>query len=176
VNKRFGMLFQNSALFDSLSVLDNVAFPLIHAHGRKKAEARSAARDTLPRLGLEEAVADLKPAELSGGMRKRVALARAIVAEPEIIFFDEPTTGLDPIMSAVINDLVNNQVRRLGAAAVTITHDLSSASAIGDRVGFLYQGEIVWEGPLDQLYDSGDERVDQFVNGRAEGPIPVLKS
>ncbi len=168
---RFGMLFQGGALFDSLSVWRNVSFALTKGDIGRSSRLRSEAIDNLARVGLGPEVADLKPAELSGGMQKRVALARAIAARPEIMFFDEPTTGLDPIMADVINNLIVELVRDLGVTAVTITHDLSSARKIADRVAMLYNGHIIWDGPKDRLYMSGNPYVDQFVAGRAEGPI-----
>jgi phospholipid/cholesterol/gamma-HCH transport system ATP-binding protein len=168
---RFGMLFQGGALFDSLSVWRNVAFPLTRGRGGGGAPMRARAEENLALVGLGPEVADLRPSELSGGMQKRVALARAIAARPEIIFFDEPTTGLDPIMADVINDLIVGLVRELKVTAVTITHDLVSARKIADRVAMLYQGRIIWEGPKDRLYSTGNPYVQQFVEGRADGPI-----
>lgn len=165
---RFGMLFQGGALFDSLPVWRNVAFAL--PHGRK-AELRAAAIDNLAQVGLGPDIADLRPSELSGGMQKRVALARAIAVRPEIIFFDEPTTGLDPIMADVINDLIVDLVRDLRITALTITHDMASAKKVADRIAMLYAGRIIWNGPTGQINQSGNEYVDQFVNGRATGPI-----
>jgi len=170
---RFGMLFQGGALFDSLSVWRNVSFALTKGDIGRSSRLRAEAIDNLARVGLGADVADLKPSELSGGMQKRVALARAIAARPEIIFFDEPTTGLDPIMADVINNLIVELVRDLGVTAVTITHDLASARKIADRVAMLYQGRIIWDGPKDRLYMSGNPYVDQFVAGRAEGPIKM---
>lgn len=167
---RFGMLFQGGALFDSLPVWRNVTFALTQG-GPGGAEMRKLAIETLARVGLGSEVANLRPAELSGGMQKRVALARAIAAKPEIIFFDEPTTGLDPIRADVINDLIVELVRDLGITALTITHDMASARKIAHRVAMLYQGKIIWDGPRDLIYSSGNPYVDQFVNGRAEGPI-----
>ncbi len=173
---RFGMLFQGGALFDSLSVWQNVAFRLLRgALKRPRSEARAIALEKLRRVGLGPEVADLYPSELSGGMQKRVGLARAIAAEPEIIFFDEPTTGLDPIMAGVINDLIREIVTEMGATAITITHDMSSVRAIADEVAMLYDGKIRWCGPVGKLDHSGDPYVDQFIHGRAEGPIPALR-
>ena len=169
--QKFGMLFQGSALFDSLRVWENVAFGLIQGRGMERDAARQIAIDKLAAVGLGADVAELRPAELSGGMQKRVALARAIAAEPEIIFFDEPTTGLDPIMADVINELIQKCVRGLGATAVSITHDMTSARKIADRVAMLHQGRIVWQGPTAEIDRSGSAYVDQFVHGRAEGPI-----
>ena len=173
---RFGMLFQGGALFDSLRVWENVAFRLMRgATKRPKAEAREIAIAKLARVGLDARVADLFPAELSGGMQKRVGLARAIAAEPEIIFFDEPTTGLDPIMSGVINALIREIVTEMGATAVTITHDMSSVRAISDRVAMLHEGVIRWEGPVSEMDATPDPYVQQFIHGRAEGPIPSVR-
>lgn len=173
--ERVGMLFQGGALFDSLPVWRNVAFALLQK-GAKKPAARDVAIEKLAMVGLDAAVGDLMPAELSGGMQKRVALARAIASDPDILLFDEPTTGLDPIMGDVINDLIVRCVRTLGATALSITHDMASARKIGDRIAMLYEGRIIWNGPADQILDSGNPYVDQFINGRAEGPIsmPVL--
>jgi phospholipid/cholesterol/gamma-HCH transport system ATP-binding protein len=171
VRAKFGMLFQGSALFDSLPVWRNVTFGLTQGHMRETAKMRRIAQENLERVGLDAKVLDLKPIELSGGMQKRVALARAIAPRPEIIFFDEPTTGLDPIRADVINDLIVELVDDLGVTALTITHDMASARKIAHRVAMLYQGKIVWRGPRDRLYDSGNPYVDQFVQGRAEGPI-----
>jgi phospholipid/cholesterol/gamma-HCH transport system ATP-binding protein len=168
---RFGMLFQGGALFDSLPVWRNVTFALTRGKARDARAMRRLAVETLAKVGLGEEVADLRPAELSGGMQKRVALARAIAPRPEIIFFDEPTTGLDPIRADVINDLITAQVQDLGVTAVTITHDMSSAKTIAHRVAMLYQGRIIWDGPRDLMYSSGNPYVDQFVQGRADGPI-----
>ncbi|MDC0737398.1 ATP-binding cassette domain-containing protein [Cognatishimia sp. SS12] len=173
---RFGMLFQGGALFDSLSVWQNVAFRLLRGSlKRPKAEAREIAIEKLRRVGLTPDVADLFPSELSGGMQKRVGLARAIAAEPEIIFFDEPTTGLDPIMSGVINDLIREIVVEMGATAMTITHDMTSVRAIADKVAMLHDGVIKWTGPVAQLDSSGDPHLDQFIHGRAEGPIAAVR-
>jgi phospholipid/cholesterol/gamma-HCH transport system ATP-binding protein len=171
VMHKFGMLFQGAALFDSLPVWENVAFGLLQVKKLGRAEARTRAVETLARVGLGPDVADLSPAELSGGMQKRVGLARAIATQPEILFFDEPTTGLDPIMADVINELIARSVRQLGATAISITHDLASARKIADRIAMLYRGRIVWQGPVGQIDDSGNPYVDQFIHGRAEGPI-----
>jgi phospholipid/cholesterol/gamma-HCH transport system ATP-binding protein len=173
---RFGMLFQGAALFDSLSVWQNVAFRLMRGSlKRPKAEAREIAIEKLRRVGLKPDVADLFPSELSGGMQKRVGLARAIAAEPEIIFFDEPTTGLDPIMSGVINDLIREIVVEMGATAMTITHDMTSVRAIADNVAMLHDGVIKWTGPVADMDTSGDPYLDQFINGRADGPIEAVR-
>ena len=173
---RFGMLFQGGALFDSLPVWRNITFALTHGRMGEAAVMRARAVEVLAKVGLEPRVADLRPAELSGGMQKRVALARAIAARPEILFFDEPTTGLDPIRADVINALIRDQVTELGATALTITHDMASARRIADRVAMLHGGRIIWEGPVSALDDSGNPYVDQFVHGRAEGPIRVART
>ena len=173
---RFGMLFQGGALFDSLKVWENVAFRLLRgALKRPKSEARDIAIDKLRRVGLTPDVADRFPSELSGGMQKRVGLARAIAAEPEIIFFDEPTTGLDPIMSGVINDLIREIVVEMGATAMTITHDMSSVRAIADRVAMLHNGVIQWTGPVSEMDTSGDPYVAQFISGSSQGPIEAVR-
>lgn len=168
---RIGMLFQSGALFDSLTVWENVAFRLINAEGTKRKDAKERAIETLKKVRLGSDVAGLYPAEISGGMQKRVSLARSIISEPDLIFFDEPTTGLDPITADAINDLIVEMVRGLGAAAVSITHDMASARKIADEIAMLFEGRIIWRGPAANVYDSGNPYVDQFVNGRAEGPI-----
>lgn len=173
---RFGMLFQGGALFDSMPVWQNVAFRLMRGSlKRPKDEARAIAVEKLRRVGLKEQVADLYPAELSGGMQKRVGLARAIAAEPEIIFFDEPTTGLDPIMAGVINKLIREIVVEMGATAMTITHDMSSVRAIADHVAMIHDGKVRWTGPIAKMDDSGDPYLDQFIHARAEGPIEAVR-
>ncbi len=173
IRRKFGMLFQNAALFDSLPVWHNVAFGLISGQGMEQRRAKEIALAKMAAVGLGPDVAELWPAELSGGMRKRVGLARAIATEPEIIFFDEPTTGLDPIMGDVINDLIIKCVRELGATALSITHDMTSARKIADRIAMLYQGKIIWAGPVGDIDSSGNAHVDQFIHGRAEGPIEM---
>ena len=173
---QFGMLFQGGALFDSLTVWQNVAFRLMRgAQKLPRAQAREVAIEKLRRVGLKPETADLFPAELSGGMQKRVGLARAIAAEPGIIFFDEPTTGLDPIMSGVINELIREIVVEMGATAMTITHDMSSVRAIADKVAMIHDGKVQWTGPVGQLESSGDPYLDQFLHGRAEGPIEAVR-
>ncbi len=173
---RFGMLFQGAALFDSLPVWQNVAFRLLRGSlKRPKDEARQIAIEKLRRVGLTSDVADRLPAELSGGMQKRVGLARAIAADPEIIFFDEPTTGLDPIMAGVINDLIREIVAEMGATAITITHDMTSVRAIADNVAMLHDGVIQWAGPVGDIDTSGDPFLDQFIHGRAIGPIEAVR-
>jgi len=169
--RRYGFLFQGAALFDSLQIWHNVAFRLLNADKVPRREARERAIDALQRVGLAASVADQFPGELSGGMQKRVGLARAVVANPEVIFFDEPTTGLDPINSDVINNLIVEQVQRLGCTAVSITHDMASARKIGDEIAMLHAGRIVWRGPAADIDHSGNPYVDQFINGRADGPI-----
>lgn len=169
--QKFGMLFQGAALFDSLPVWENVSFALINSQKMPREEAREIAIEKLRRVGLTPQVADLFPAELSGGMQKRVGLARAIASTPEIIFFDEPTTGLDPIMADVINDLIRENVKELGATALSITHDMASVRKIADRVAMIFDGKIIWVGDVDELDHSGNPYVDQFIHGRAEGPI-----
>jgi phospholipid/cholesterol/gamma-HCH transport system ATP-binding protein len=171
--RKFGMLFQGGALFDSLPVWENVAFGLIQGRGVSRNKARDIALEKLAKVGLGEEVSQLSPAELSGGMQKRVGLARAIAADPEIIFFDEPTTGLDPIMADVINDLIASTVRDLGVTAVSITHDIASARKISNRIAMLYKGKIIWNGPKQDIDASGNPFVDQFIHGRAEGPIKM---
>ncbi|BAT18687.1 ABC transporter ATP-binding protein [Asaia bogorensis] len=174
--EQIGMLFQNAALFDSMSVADNIVFGL-RAKGRGKAhrlsaaQARAQAGDILKQVGLDPSVGALAPSELSGGMQKRVGLARAIAGTPNILFFDEPTTGLDPIMGAVIDGLIVDCVKRLGSTAVAITHDMASAQRIGDRAAMLYHGKLVWQGLASELMDSGNAMVDQFTHGRKDGPI-----
>lgn len=173
IQHKFGMLFQGSALFDSLPVWENVAFGLIEGRGMKRKQAKEIALKKLGAVGLTPDVGDLYPAELSGGMQKRVSLARAIAAEPEIIFFDEPTTGLDPIMGAIINELIRKCVTDLGASALSITHDMHSLRHIGDRAAMIYEGKIIWTGPAESIDHSGEAHVDQFVRGLAEGPIKM---
>lgn len=173
MRRQFGMLFQGSALFDSLRVWENVAFGLIQGERMDRRQAKEIALRKLGAVGLEAPVGELFPAELSGGMQKRVALARAIAKEPAVIFFDEPTTGLDPIMADVINKLIIKCVRDLGATAVSITHDMVSARHIADRIAMIYEGRIIWQGPAKEIDSSGDPHVEQFIHGRAEGPISM---
>ena len=168
---QFGMLFQGGALFDSLKIWENVAFGLIHGQRMSKKDAHDIAIEKIRAVGLRAEVGERYPAELSGGMQKRVSLARAIATNPEIIFFDEPTTGLDPIMADVINELIVDTVKGLGATALTITHDMSSVRKIADHVAMIYHGEIIWCGPVGNLDNSGNPYIDQFIHGRAEGPI-----
>jgi len=173
VMRKFGMLFQGGALFDSLTVWENVAFGPIQSDGMAPAKAREVAIAKLGNVGLAPEIGELFPSELSGGMQKRVALARAIAREPEIIFFDEPTTGLDPIMADVINELIVKCVSDLGATAVSITHDMASARKIGHRIAMLYEGKLIWQGPVAEIDHSGNSHVEQFIHGRAEGPIQM---
>jgi len=173
IRSRIGMLFQNGALFDSLSVWENVVFGLLAQRKIARADGPKKAADFLAQVGLAASVGNLYPSELSGGMQKRVALARAIAATPEIMFFDEPTTGLDPIMGAVIDDLVVRCVKQLGSTAVAITHDIASARRIGDAAAMIHHGRIIWSGPASDLMDSGNSTVDQFTHGRREGPIQM---
>ncbi|KCZ52490.1 organic solvent ABC transporter ATP-binding protein [Hyphomonas beringensis] len=171
MRERIGMLFQSGALFDSLTVWENVSFRLLQADRMRRKDAKERAIETLKQVRLGADVADLYPAEISGGMQKRVSLARSIISKPDLIFFDEPTTGLDPITADAINDLIIEQVRSLGAAAVSITHDMASARKIADNIAMLYEGKIIWHGPADIIDNSGNDYVDQFVHGRADGPI-----
>jgi phospholipid/cholesterol/gamma-HCH transport system ATP-binding protein len=173
VTRKFGMLFQGAALFDSLPVWENVAFGLIQSQGVRRRDARQAALEAMNMVGLDTDIADRSPAELSGGMQKRAGLARAIATKPEILFFDEPTTGLDPIMGSVIDSLIVKSVRELGATALTITHDMASARRIADNVAMIYEGRIVWHGPVAEIDHSGNDMVDQFINGRSIGPIQL---
>jgi phospholipid/cholesterol/gamma-HCH transport system ATP-binding protein len=174
--RHFGMLFQGGALFDSLPVWHNVAFR--RRHGRmplSRRDARALAIDKLARVGLEPAVADLYPAELSGGMQKRVGLARAIATDPAVIFFDEPTTGLDPIMAGVINELIRELVSEMGATAVTITHDMRTVATVADHVAMLHGGKVRWSGPIEAMETAGDPYLDQFIHGHAHGPIAAVR-
>ena len=170
---KMGMLFQGGALFDSLSVWENVAFGLLENQKMPRKQALKQAIKYLNQVGLSSDVAYLSPSELSGGMQKRVGLARAIATQPEIIFFDEPTTGLDPIMADVINDLIITSVKKIGASALTITHDMASARKIADRIAMLYKGKIIWQGTVKELEKTDNPYVLQFVNGNSEGPIKV---
>jgi phospholipid/cholesterol/gamma-HCH transport system ATP-binding protein len=171
--RKFGMLFQGGALFDSLPIWENVAFGLIQGKGVSRKDAYDLAIEKLRAVGLPSRVAKLLPAELSGGMQKRVGLARAIAANPEIIFFDEPTTGLDPIMADVINDLIVETSKGLGATTLSITHDMHSARKIADDIAMIYKGEIIWHGKAADIDHSGNPYVDQFIKGSAEGPIKM---
>ncbi len=174
VMRKFGMLFQGGALFDSLTVWENIAFRLIYADKMKRPEARERAIETMRKVRLAPEFADVRPIELSGGMQKRAGLARAIIAKPDILFFDEPTTGLDPITADAINDLIREMVDDLKCAAVSITHDMPSARKISDEIAMLHGGKIVWRGPTTSLDASGNAMVEQFVAGRADGPIQAV--
>ncbi|VAV99701.1 Phospholipid ABC transporter ATP-binding protein MlaF [hydrothermal vent metagenome] len=173
IQRKFGMLFQGAALFDSLPVWENVAFGILAEGNVNRRDAKEIAIENLRSVGLGPDVASLSPAELSGGMQKRVGLARAIANKPEIIFFDEPTTGLDPIMADVINELIIERVKEMGATALTITHDMSSVRKIADKVAMIYKGNIIWTGPRSDIDDSGNPYVEQFIHGKAEGPIQM---
>lgn len=167
----FGMLFQGGALFDSLPVWHNIAFGLIHGQGMDKVKARKIAMEKLKAVDLDPKVANIFPAELSGGMQKRVALARAIATNPKVIFFDEPTTGLDPIVSATINDLIRRCVKDIGASAMSITHDMHSLRIIADQVGLLFQGNLIWNGTVAEMDKTKNPYVHQFINGLPHGPF-----
>jgi phospholipid/cholesterol/gamma-HCH transport system ATP-binding protein len=171
---KFGMLFQGGALFDSMTVWENVAFALTHGHGMPEKEAKEIAMEKLQAVDLDESTATIYPAELSGGMQKRVALARAIASNPEVIFFDEPTTGLDPIVSGTINKLIIDSVRKLGASALTITHDITSLRKIADRVGLLCDGKLIWSGTVKEMDKTKDPHVVQFINGLPSGPFTTV--
>jgi phospholipid/cholesterol/gamma-HCH transport system ATP-binding protein len=171
---KFGMLFQGAALFDSLTIWENVAFRLLYADRVPRTEARARAIETMRKVRLAPETANLRPVELSGGMQKRAGLARAIIAKPDILFFDEPTTGLDPITADAINDLIVEMVKELGCAAVSITHDMASARKIADEIAMIHDGRIVWRGPAAAIEASGNAMVDQFIHGRAEGPIQAV--
>ena len=171
MRRRFGMTFQFGALFDSLPIWENVTFRLRQQQKMNRADARDLAVDTITQLGLSPQVIDQYPAELSGGMQKRVALARAIADKPEILLFDEPTSGLDPITGGVIDRLIIDAVKRLGATAMTISHDMASVRRIADKVAMIHNGVIIWCGSVEKMGDTGVPEVDQFVHGRAEGPL-----
>ena len=173
LNISIGMLFQHAALFDSLPVWENVAFGLLAEKRCSRRRAREIAIEKMSLVGLRPAIGDLPPADLSSGMQKRVGLARAIAADPTIIFFDEPTTGLDPIMADVINKLIVHVNQVVGATALTITHDMASAKKIGDRIAMLFDGRIIWAGPPSELENSGNDCLDQFIHGRTTGPIKM---
>jgi phospholipid/cholesterol/gamma-HCH transport system ATP-binding protein len=173
--EKIGFLFQGGALFDSLSIWENVAFRLINQKQINKKDAKEIAISKLRAVGLSEKISDLLPSELSGGMQKRASLARAIASNPEIIFFDEPTTGLDPIMADVINDLIISNSKQLGATTITITHDMNSARKIADKIAMLHEGRIIWFGSVKEMYSSGNLYLDQFIHGRASGPINFFK-
>ena len=173
VTRKFGMLFQGAALFDSMKIWENVAFGLIQAQGTGRREAKERSIATLARVGLGPQIGELMPASLSAGMQKRVSLARAIATDPEIIFFDEPTTGIDPIMGSIIDQLIVSSVKDMGATALTITHDMDSARRIADRIAMIFQGRIIWTGAPDEIEGSGNPHVKQFINGEVHGPIQM---
>jgi phospholipid/cholesterol/gamma-HCH transport system ATP-binding protein len=173
VRAKFGMLFQSAALFDSLNLWENVAFGLVQGKGLSRRKAREIAMERLAEVGIGEELSTLYPAEISGGMRKQVGLARAIATEPEILFFDEPTTGLDPIMGDLIDKLIRKCTRELGATGLSITHDMASARRISDRMALIYRGKVIWNGPTAEMDTSGNAFVEQFIEGRTEGPIEV---
>jgi phospholipid/cholesterol/gamma-HCH transport system ATP-binding protein len=173
IHEKMGMLFQGAALFDSLSVWENVAFTLLENKNTDRKTAKLEAIRVLRQVGLAPDVADLSPSELSGGMQKRVGLARAIISNPEIIFFDEPTTGLDPIMADVINELIIESAKGLGATTLTITRDMASARKIADRIAMLYNGKIIWSGTVKEMDKSDNPYLKQFINGQSQGPIKV---
>ena len=174
--RHFGMLFQGAALFDSLTVWQNVSFRLRHARQPlSRKAARALAVEKLARVGLGPETADLYPAELSGGMQKRVGLARAIATDPAVIFFDEPTAGLDPILAGVINALIRELVTEMGATAITITHDMTTVRTVADDVAMLHDGVIRWTGPTTAIEASADPYLDQFIHGRATGPIESVR-
>ena len=175
MHSKMGMLFQGGALFDSLKVWENVAFDLVQNRGMRRKEAKIVAIKVLRQVGLGSDIADLYPSELSGGMQKRVGLARAVITKPEIIFFDEPTTGLDPIMADVINDLIIESAKDLGATTLTITHDMASARKIADKIAMLYKGKIIWYGTVKELDKTDNPYVKQFIKGSSKGPIAVEK-
>jgi len=173
-NRKLGMLFQGAALFDSLPLWENVSFGLMSAHGIGRPEARRIAMECLKQVGLQKDDIERFPADISVGAQKRVGLARAIASRPQILFFDEPTTGIDPVMGDIIDRLIVKCVKELGGTALTITHDMESARRIGDRVAMIYKGKIVWVGDVDRINNSDNEYVDQFIHGRIDGPIPAL--
>lgn len=170
---KIGMLFQGAALFDSLPVWENITFGLDKSRSLKNIDLRDLAVDKLKKVGLDPSVIYLYPSELSGGMQKRVALARAIARDPELLFFDEPTTGLDPIMADIINNLINEVIREVGATAITITHDMESARKIANNISMLYKGKVIWTGKASEIDNSDNEYLDQFIKGKSVGPIKI---
>tara|TARA_B100000900_G_C20577878_1_gene716138 strand:- start:102 stop:866 length:765 start_codon:yes stop_codon:yes gene_type:complete len=172
-HSKVGMLFQGAALFDSLSVKENITFGISKIPNGNEDSLTDIAVDKLKKVGLDPSVLNLFPSELSGGMQKRVALARAIARNPELLFFDEPTTGLDPIMADIINDLINEVIEEVGATAITITHDMESARKIADQISMLYKGSLIWTGEASDIDNSGNPYVDQFINGNSYGPIKI---
>lgn len=170
IRMKFGMLFQGAALFDSLTVLENVGFSMLEHSNATREEIGKRAKECLALVGLKD-IEDKKPAELSGGMKKRVGLARAIFLRPQIILYDEPTTGLDPIMGDSINDLIVQLHSKLKVTSIAVTHDMTSAYKIGDRITMLYNGKIIADGTPDQIKNTKDPIVKQFITGAAAGPI-----
>jgi len=170
---RTGMLFQQSALFDSQKVWENVAFRLMQEKGRSRSQSKDLALEKLASVGMTQDVGELLPSEISGGMQKRVGFARAIANDPEIVLLDEPTAGLDPIMTNVVNDLILDGVQKLGASVLSITSDMGGARKVADRIAMIYDGKIIWEGTSEEVESSGNPYVDQFVHNRAEGPIKM---
>ena len=166
-----GILFQGGALFDSLTVLDNISFGLVYGYGWSKKDARTVAIEKLHAVNLKDSILNKYPSELSGGMQKRVALARAIATNPDIIFFDEPTTGLDPITSGMINELIVKCTKEMGISAISITHDINSLKHISDRVGLLFNGMLIWEGTNQNLWTSDNPYIQQFITGSLVGPF-----
>jgi len=173
VRKRFGMLFQGAALFDSLTVGENVALPMREHLKLPEAEIRRRVAERLSWVGLQ-GVEDMKPASLSGGMKKRVGLARAVAIDPAYILYDEPTTGLDPIMSDVINELIRSIQKRTGVTSVVVTHDLHSAWKVGDRLALLHEGRVQFTGTPAEAQATNDLLVRQFIEGRSEGPVHAV--
>ena len=171
---RFGMLFQKSGLFDSLPVWENVAFRLLQQDDMSRTEAKARATEKLGLVGLAPSEADLFPSELSGGMQKRVGIARAMAADPDVLLLDEPTAGLDPIMSNIINDLILEVMEETGATVISVNSDMRGAARTAETAAMIYDGHIIWSGPTEIMRESGNAHVDQFVNSRAEGPIPTI--
>ncbi|MAU87494.1 MAG: ABC transporter ATP-binding protein [Alphaproteobacteria bacterium] len=172
-HSRIGMLFQGAALFDSLPVWENITFGIEKSRSLKNSDWKDLAADKLKKVGLDPSVIYLYPSELSGGMQKRVALARAIARDPELLFFDEPTTGLDPIMADIINNLINEVIREVGATAITITHDMESARKIANNISMLYKGKVIWTGKASEIDNSDNKYLDQFIKGKSVGPIKI---
>ena len=170
---RTGMLFQHSALFDSKKVWENVAFRILHKKGYSHKNARTLALEKLAAVGITHDVGDLLPAEISGGMQKRVGFARAMANDPEIVLLDEPTAGLDPIMTNVVNELILDGVRKVGATVLSITSNMGGARKVADRIAMVYDGKIIWEGTPNEIEESDNDYVDQFIHNRAKGPIKI---